>query len=215
MGAPAASRLRVAALLALRPALRPFALTLTCSGRAARPSALPGRPCGRRPAASGRRGPLRLRSKAPCGSPSLRLRSRCARAAGARRTAPVTSPCRRMTGRRRGSARRRSKAPPGRFPARRAFAATAMPFALLRVCQDRLCTYKVTWAAPPSGAGRAIALAIARVPHAIQSHAGTLRRLGSTYRLGGTPMDANTINATCNVLLVVIGIIGLVLVRKE
>ena len=82
MGAPAASRLRVAALLALRPALRPFALTLTCSGRAARPSALPGRPCGRRPAASGRRGPLRLRSKAPCGSPSLRLRSRCARAAG-------------------------------------------------------------------------------------------------------------------------------------
>ena len=90
-----------------------------------------------------------------------------------------------------------------------------MPFALLRVCQDRLCTYKVTWAAPPSGAGRAIALAIARVPHAIQSHAGTLRRLGSTYRLGGTPMDANTINATCNVLLVVIGIIGLVLVRKE
>jgi len=28
-------------------------------------------------------------------------------------------------------------------------------------------------------------------------------------------MDANTINATCNVLLVVIGIIGLLLVRKE
>jgi len=27
-------------------------------------------------------------------------------------------------------------------------------------------------------------------------------------------MDANTINATCNVLLVVIGIIGLLLVRK-
>ena len=44
---------------------------------------------------------------------------------------------------------------------------------------------------------------------------GTLRRLGSTYRLGGLAMDANTINATCNVLLVVIGIIGLLLVRKE
>lgn len=28
-------------------------------------------------------------------------------------------------------------------------------------------------------------------------------------------MDANTINATCNVLLVVIGIIGLLLVRRN
>lgn len=33
--------------------------------------------------------------------------------------------------------------------------------------------------------------------------------------MGGLTMDANTINATCNVLLVVIGIIGLLLVRKE
>lgn len=197
---------RAAPLPSARPCA-PFALTLTCSGRAARPCGLasdaPPLPGGGARSGSARRLPVG------------RLRSRCARAAGPRRTAPVTSPCRRMPGCRRGSARRRSKAPPGRFPARRAFAATAIPFALLRVCQDRLCTYKVTWAAPPSGAGRAIALAIARVPHAIQSHAGTLRRLGSTYRLGGTPMDANTINATCNVLLVVIGIIGLVLVRKE
>ena len=36
------------------------------------------RPCGRRPAASGRRGPLRLHSKAPHGSPSLRPSSRYA-----------------------------------------------------------------------------------------------------------------------------------------
>lgn len=32
---------------------------------------------------------------------------------------------------------------------------------------------------------------------------------------GGVPMDAETVNAICNVLLVVIGIIGLLLVRKE
>lgn len=64
-------RLRgLAALPSARPCA-PFALTLTCSGRAARP-------CVRRPAASGRRGPLRLHSKAPHRSPSLRLRSRCA-----------------------------------------------------------------------------------------------------------------------------------------
>lgn len=63
MGAPAASRLRVAALLALRRGARACAAL---------------RPCVRRPAASGRRGPLRLHSKAPHRSPSLRLRSRCA-----------------------------------------------------------------------------------------------------------------------------------------
>ncbi len=89
------------------------------------------------------------------------------------------------------------------------------PAPWLRVCQDRLCTYKVTWAAPQGGAGRATAAAVARGEHAIQSHAGTLRRLGSTYRLGGMPMDADTVNAICNVFLVVIGIIGLTLVRKE
>ena len=188
MGAPAASRLRVAALLALRPALRPVRFDAHVLGPGCAAFGLAG--------SALRPTPRRFRAAGPA-------------------PAPVTSPCRRMPGCNRGSARRRPNAPPGRVLARRASAATAIPFALLRVCQDRLCTYKVTWAAPPSGAGRAIALAIARVPHAIQSHAGTLRRLGSTYRLGGTPMDANTINATCNVLLVVIGIIGLVLVRKE
>ena len=44
---------------------------------------------------------------------------------------------------------------------------------------------------------------------------GTLRRLGSTYRLGGLTMDTNTVNAVCNVFLVAIGIIGLLLMRKE
>lgn len=53
------------------------------------------------------------------------------------------------------------------------------------------------------------------VSDAVQSPTGTLRRLGSTYRLGGLTMDSSTIDAMCNILLVVIGIIGLLLVRKE
>ena len=44
---------------------------------------------------------------------------------------------------------------------------------------------------------------------------GTLRRLGSTEFQEVLPMDAETVNAICNVLLVMIGIIGLLLVRKE
>lgn len=51
--------------------------------------------------------------------------------------------------------------------------------------------------------------------NAVQSPMGTLRRLGSTYRLGGLTMDTNTVNAVCNVFLVAIGIIGLLLMRKE
>jgi hypothetical protein len=38
---------------------------------------------------------------------------------------------------------------------------------------------------------------------------------GQHHRIGGLAMDANTIDATCNILLVVIGIIGLLLVRRE
>ena len=111
------------------------------------------RPCVRRPAASGRRGPLRLHSKAPRGRLhcARALAARSAHAAGPRRTALVTSPCRRMPGCNRGSARQRSNAPSGRVLARHASAAVAIPYALLRVCQDRLCTYKVTWVSPPLG----------------------------------------------------------------
>lgn len=38
---------------------------------------------------------------------------------------------------------------------------------------------------------------------------------GQHHRLGGLAMDANTVDAVCNVFLVAIGIIGLLLVRKE
>ena len=83
--------------------------------------------------------------------PWVGITARSAHAAGPRRTALVTSPCRRMPGCNRGSARQRPNAPPGRVLARRASAAVAIPYALLRVCQDRLCTYKVTWVSPPLG----------------------------------------------------------------
>ena len=176
-----APRLRgLAALPSARPCA-PFALTLTCSGRAARPCGLasdaPPLLGGEARSGSIRRLPigrlhcaLRSRRRAPANgsgdvavSPDARLRPRVGAA---------TPEC---------SFGSRSRSP--------------------RLSRGR--------------AGRATAAAVARGEHAIQSHAGTLRRLGSTYRLGGMPMDADTVNAICNVFLVVIGIIGLTLVRKE
>ena len=72
MGAPAASRLRVAALLALRPALRPVRFDAHVLGPGCAAFGLAGpalRPTPRRFRAAGP-------APTPCGSPSLRLRSR-------------------------------------------------------------------------------------------------------------------------------------------
>ena len=137
-------------------------------------------PCGRRPAASGRRGPLRLRSKAPIGRLhcAFALAARFARclpigrhrcALRSRRRAPANgsgdiavAPDARLRPRVGAAALERS--PIGRVLTGRASAASAIPSASLRVCQDRLCTYKVTWAMPPYGgvAGRAVGFAIVR-----------------------------------------------------
>lgn len=38
---------------------------------------------------------------------------------------------------------------------------------------------------------------------------------GQHRLFGGVPMDINTVDAICNILLVVIGIIGLALVKRE